>query len=86
MRQVVLYSREGCCLCEEAREVLESVRRRLPFALSERDIESDERLHRAYLERIPVITVDGVERFELFVSEPELERALSQPGDADGHR
>jgi hypothetical protein len=78
MREVVLYSRDGCCLCDEAREVLIKVREAGPvsFTLEERDIESDEALHRAYLERIPVVTIDGVEAFELFVSEPELRRRL----------
>jgi hypothetical protein len=78
MRRVVLYSRDGCCLCDEAREVLVKVRGEGPaaFALEERDIESDEALHRAYLERIPVVTIDGVEAFELFVSELELRRRL----------
>jgi hypothetical protein len=42
----------------------------------ERDIDGDEALLRAYLERIPVVTIDGVEAFELFVPEPELERRL----------
>jgi hypothetical protein len=31
---------------------------------------------RAYLERIPVVTIDGVEAFELFVDEAALERRL----------
>ena len=49
---------------------------RRPFALEERDIDSDEALLRAYLERIPVVTIEGVEAFELFVNESELERRL----------
>jgi hypothetical protein len=78
MRHVVLYTREGCCLCDTAREVLARVRSRHPtaFRLEERDIEADDALHRAYLERIPVVTVDGHESFELFVDEQELERRL----------
>jgi hypothetical protein len=44
--------------------------------LHERDIEEDAQLLRAYLERIPVVTIDGVEEFELFVDEGELERRL----------
>ena len=76
MSTVVLYGREGCCLCDDAREVLERVRRRRPFELQERDIDRDEALLRAYLERIPVVTIDGVEAFELFVDESELERRL----------
>jgi Glutaredoxin-like domain (DUF836) len=80
VRSVVLYGRPGCCLCDDAREVIERVRARVPFALSERDIEADEALHRAYLERIPVVSIDGVERFELFVPESELESALTGVG------
>jgi glutaredoxin len=78
MRHVVLYTREGCCLCDTAREVLVRVRDRHPSALAieERDIEDDDALLRAYLERIPVITIDGQETFELIVDERELERRL----------
>ena len=76
MTVVVLYGRDGCCLCDEAREVLERVRRRRPFEFAEHDIDADDALLRAYLERIPVVTIDGEEAFELFVDEPELERRL----------
>jgi hypothetical protein len=76
MRTVVLYGRDGCCLCDDAREILLRVRARRPFVLEDRDIDQDEKLLRAYLERIPVVTIDGVEQFELFVDESELERRL----------
>ena len=77
MSEVVLYGRDGCCLCDDARELLLKVQDDHPFAFRERDIESDEALLRAYLERIPVVTIDGVEAFELFVDEHELVRRLS---------
>lgn len=77
MKTVVLYGREGCCLCDEARAVLERVRARRPFILRELDIEADAALHRAYLERIPVVTIEGVEAFEYHVEEAELERRLA---------
>jgi glutaredoxin len=84
MREVVLYTREGCCLCDDARDVLERVGAKHPsaFVVRERDIDADDALHRAYLERIPVVAIDGEEAFELFVAEPELERRLGivQPG------
>ena len=75
---VVLYGRDGCCLCDDAREILERARARYGFELQERDIERDEQLLRAYLERIPVITIDGVEAFELLIDEAELERYLGR--------
>jgi glutaredoxin len=76
MSTVALYGREGCCLCDQAREILVRVRARHPFEFDERDIDTDDSLLRAYLERIPVVTIDGVEVFELFVDEAELERRL----------
>ncbi len=78
MSVVTLYGRPGCCLCDDAREVLERVRADLPFELLERDIESDERLLRAYLERIPVVTLDGVELFDLIVDETVLRSSLGR--------
>jgi glutaredoxin len=69
---VVLFSRPGCCLCQDAREVVERVAAERTFTFQERDIERDEDLLRAYLERIPVVTIDGVEAFELFVDAGEL--------------
>jgi len=78
VKHVVLYTREGCCLCDDARAVIMQVRSRHPLAfdLEERDIDSDDALLHRYLERIPVVTIDGLETFELFVDEAELERRL----------
>lgn len=73
---VVLYGRPGCHLCDDARAILVRLRDELGFALEERDIERDEALHRAYLERIPVVTIDGEEAFEFFVDEDELRRRV----------
>jgi hypothetical protein len=74
--EIVLYGREGCCLCDDARDVLLRVRAEHPFAFAERDIDHDEALLRAYLERIPVVTIDGVEAFALFVDESKLRQRL----------
>jgi glutaredoxin len=76
VRTVTLYGRPGCHLCDDAREVLERLRARLPFTLEERDITTDDDLHRRYLERIPVIALDGEELFDLFVDEPVLAKRL----------
>jgi glutaredoxin len=73
VRSVVLYSRRGCHLCDEARVVILSVRARKPFAFDEIDIETDDELLREYAIRIPVVTIDGEERFEIAVDRNELE-------------
>jgi glutaredoxin-like protein DUF836 len=74
---VVLYGRDGCHLCEEARAAILELRRELPpFHLREVDIESDPALHAAYLERIPVVEVAGGVVSELGLEPAALERAL----------
>ncbi len=78
-RSVTLYSRPGCCLCDDARAVIERVRTRVAFELHERDIERDARLLARYLERIPVVAIDGREAFELSLDERAFERALQEP-------
>ena len=75
---VVLYGREGCCLCDDARDMLLRAREQVSFELIERDIEADESLLSRYLERIPVVVIDGVERFELVIDEAELVAALAR--------
>lgn len=71
-RQVVIYGRPDCHLCEDALKVIEAVRRTIAFDLIEVDIETDDELFMRYLERIPVVTIDGEEAFEFFVDEPSL--------------
>jgi redox-sensing transcriptional repressor len=78
MSVVVLYGRPGCHLCDDARTILERVRAELPFELEVRDIERDERLLRAYLERIPVVTLDGAELFDYVVDEAVLRDRLAR--------
>jgi glutaredoxin len=76
VRTVTLYGRPGCHLCDDARAALQRVRRTHPFHLEEVDIEADDAMFKRYLERIPVVAVDGEELFELFVDEQALARTL----------
>jgi glutaredoxin len=76
VRTVTLYGRPGCHLCDDARAALERVRATDPFRLEEVDIEADDALFALYLERIPVVALDGEELFELFVDEQALRRRL----------
>lgn len=78
--KVTLYGRPGCHLCEEAREALERVRRRVPFTLEEVDIETDDALHKRYLERIPVVTLDGEHLFDFEVDERVLQQRIVYRG------
>ena len=64
MQRIVLYSKAGCHLCDEARDYLEDLAADFEFDLAEIDIRSDDALFERYRYRIPVIVVDGVERLE----------------------
>jgi glutaredoxin len=69
VKTVTLFTRPGCHLCDEAREAILAMRADVPFELSEVNIDQDRVLLARYLERIPVVTVDGE-----VVSELEFER------------
>jgi hypothetical protein len=71
---LTLYTAPGCHLCEEALTVLRGLQGELGFELLERDITREDALHRAYLERIPVLALDGEELCEYSV-DPDLLRA-----------
>jgi glutaredoxin len=81
MTQVVVYSRPGCHLCEEALTAIVALHREgYRFELHEIDIESDEDLLRAHLERIPVVEVDGAFVSDLVLDQAELRARLDTVG------
>jgi glutaredoxin len=80
MTVVTLYGKPGCHLCDDAKAIIEQVRAGHEFELKEVDITLDPGLFRAYGERIPVVAVDGEERFEFFVDPTELTKSLDRVG------
>lgn len=75
---VLLYTREGCHLCDVARGILERVGRRVPFDLTVIDVDGDPRLAREHGEDVPVVFVNGRKTFAYRVDPGELERALRE--------
>jgi glutaredoxin len=69
---LVLYGRPDCHLCDEARAVLA----RIGHPFEEVDIEADDELLARYLERIPVVALDGIELYDFFVDESDLRGRL----------
>ena len=76
----MLYGKPGCCLCDEARDAVASVRATHPFELDEVDVSTDPDLNHRYGERIPVLELDGDELFEFHVDAGELARRLQSDG------
>ncbi|HWM62488.1 MAG TPA: glutaredoxin family protein [Solirubrobacterales bacterium] len=84
MSEVVVYSRPGCHLCEEALEAIVALHGEgYRFTLREVDIESDELLLQRMLERIPVVEVDGVPVSELVLDQAGLRARLDTVGADD---
>jgi glutaredoxin len=78
---VTLYGREGCHLCDEARAAILALSAELgSIELHEVDIEDDDRLLSAYLERIPVVELNGREVSELEFDADAFRGALHTVG------
>jgi glutaredoxin len=81
MADVVVYSRPGCHLCEEAISQIVALHEEgYRFELHEVDIESHDLLLRRHLERIPVVEVDGIEVSELLLDRDALTARLDTVG------
>jgi len=75
--RVTLFTRDGCCLCEEAKRVLDSARRRAGFELDIVDIDTDPELQQSYNDEVPVIAINGAKAFKYRVSEAEFLKKLA---------
>lgn len=73
MRRVVLYTRQDCHLCDDAQAVL----RRYGLEPTLVDIDADPQLRERYTNCVPVIEIDGRERFRGSVNEVLLRRLLA---------
>lgn len=72
-RSAVLYTRQGCHLCEDAKALLV----RYGFSVEERDIEADAELLERYGHWVPVVWIDGQERFRGRINESLLRRLVN---------
>lgn len=61
---ILLYAKAGCHLCDDARTHLEDLAADYHLTFDEVDIRRDPAIFERYRYRIPVITVNGVERLE----------------------
>ena len=76
---VIIYSRPGCHLCDEAKAAIRNAGCDESFVLEEIDIESDHELLKKYQYDIPVVMIDGIEAFRHRVNAAEFCRKI-------GHR
>jgi glutaredoxin len=75
--RVTLYTRKGCCLCDEAKAVIAQARRRAVFDYEEIDIDGAPELRARYNDEVPVVAVNGAKAFKYRVDPEEFLRKLA---------
>lgn len=78
MREITLYTRKDCCLCEEMKEVLRKVARKFSLEVKEIDVDSAPELQEQYDREVPVLFIDGRKAFKYRVTEAELKKRLGR--------
>jgi glutaredoxin len=75
---IEMYSRPGCHLCDEAKDVIERVAGRVPISLRVINVEDDPQLEAAFGTEIPVVFVNGHKAFMYRVDEAKLEKKVKK--------
>ena len=76
--QIEILTKKDCCLCDDAKEIIEKVLPDFSASLTTTDIESDPILFETYKERIPVVRLNGEESFVYKVHEITLRKKLKK--------
>jgi predicted thioredoxin/glutaredoxin len=74
--ELVLVTRQGCHLCDEALALLRELGQEPQLA----DVDADEELFRLYDWRVPIVLADGAVVAEGRITRERLEEALSRSG------
>jgi glutaredoxin len=75
-REVIVYSRKGCHLCEIVKESLVKLQRQGGYIWREVDVDSDELLRRQFTDEVPVVFINGRKAFKYHMDEREFLRKL----------
>ena len=78
MVQVLLYTKPGCCLCDEVKATIERLRKQHPFELREVNILDDRRLFEEFKEQIPVVFINGRKAFKFHLDDKEFLKRLAR--------
>lgn len=76
--QVIVYSRPGCHLCDEAKAAIQKAGCDDRFVLEEINIETSRDLLLKYQFDIPVVTVNGSEAFRHRVNPEEFRKLINE--------
>ena len=76
--RITLFTRAGCCLCDDVKERVNRVAKDIPLQLELFDITTDEAIYEKYKWLIPVVHIDGEEVFVSKMAELWLRRELDK--------
>jgi len=77
MHEVLVYSRQGCHLCDVVKDTLTQLQPSADFRWREIDIDADPELRRQYNDEVPVVFIDGRKAFKYRMDAPRFLRALA---------
>ena len=81
--EVVLYTRAGCHLCDEAKEQIRQAKAQAPFAFREVDIDLDPELRERYNEEVPVVFINGKKAFKYRVDPRQFLKRVEEAVTSD---
>lgn len=77
MHEVIVYSRNGCHLCDIVKQTLTQAQGRADFVWREVDIDGDSQLRQEYNDEVPVVFIDGRKAFKYRMDEDQFLRTLA---------
>jgi glutaredoxin len=74
--RLLLYSRSGCCLCDEMKTIVRQVGRKTSLIVEEIDVDSSDDLREKYGEEVPVLFINGRKAFKYRLTAKQLATRL----------
>jgi len=74
--EVVVYTKPGCCLCDEVKDLLVMLQTNHAFNLREMNILEDPEAYQKFKEEIPVVFINGKKAFKYYLDEKQFLKRL----------
>jgi glutaredoxin len=75
--EVIVYSKPGCCLCDDIKVKLEVLQARHAFTLRTVNILDDPEAYEKFKEEIPVVFINGKKAFKYYLNEEQFLKKLA---------
>ena len=78
--EVLLYTRDQCCLCDQAKQQLRELQKQADFQVTEVDIDQHAELRQRYNEEVPVVFIHGKKAFKYRIDPRQFLKRLQAGG------